>query len=77
MQYTIYIERDQMPDPKKYPDGIAWRSGIIDATTGEEIDSEGDIETFDRAKELLLSTIERLYMFEGIARHARGEDNIQ
>lgn len=76
MKYTIYIERDQFPDPERYPDGIAWRSGILDEN-GEEIDGEGDLETFEEAKRLALSTLDRLYTFEGIGRHVRGEDKIQ
>lgn len=60
MRYTIYIERDQFADPQKYPDGVAWRSGIIDADTGEEIDGEGDIATFEEARQLALDTLARL-----------------
>lgn len=58
-RYTIYIEQDPFADPQKYPDGIAWRSGIIDAS-GEEIDGEGDLPDYDTAKELMLSTLTRL-----------------
>ena len=60
MRYTIYIERDQFPDPERYPDGIAWRSGIIDADTGEEIDGEGDIATYEEARDLAINTLTRL-----------------
>ena len=59
-RYTVYIERDQFPDPERYPDGIAYRSGIIDTDTGEEIDGEGDIETYARARSLALDTLAAL-----------------
>lgn len=59
MKYTIYIERDIFADPQRYPDGQAWRSGIIDEN-GEEIDGEGDIATYEEARELALSTLARL-----------------
>jgi len=59
VRYTIYIERDQFPDPERYPDGIAWRSGIEDEK-GEMIDGEGDLPDYDTARSLVLSTLERL-----------------
>lgn len=59
-RYTIYIELDQFPDPRRYPNGIAYRSGIIDTDTGKELDSQGDIATYDEARDLLLSAISRL-----------------
>ena len=59
MKYTIYIEEDQSPDPQRYPSGIAWRSGILNEE-GEEIDGEGDIATYEDARELLLNTITML-----------------
>lgn len=58
MKYTIYIERDQFTDPKRYPNGIAWRSGIID-DKGEEIDGEGDIATYEEARQLALDIFAR------------------
>lgn len=57
-QYTLYIERDQAADPQRYPDGIAWRSGILDEK-GEEIDGEGDL-SYEQARTLALSTLARL-----------------
>lgn len=59
MQYTIYIERDQFADLQRYPDGIAWRSGIRDEN-GEEIDGEGDIATYEEARDLAINTLTRL-----------------
>lgn len=56
MKYTIYIEREQFPDPERYPDGIAWSSGILDEN-GELVDGEGDIETFARARQLALDAL--------------------
>lgn len=61
MRYIIYIERDDFADPQRYPDGIAWRSGILDADKGEEpIDGSGDIATYAEARDLALSTLARL-----------------
>lgn len=60
MQYIIYVERDQFPDPERYPDGTAYRSGILDADTGEEIDGEGDLPDFETAKSLAMSTLDRM-----------------
>lgn len=59
-RYTIYVELDAFPDPEKYPDGIAYRSGVIDQETGEEIDGQGDIATYEEARQLALSTLEFL-----------------
>lgn len=58
-KYTIYIEREAFPDPKRYSDGIAWHSGILDEDNNE-IDGEGDIATFEEARRLAFSTITRL-----------------
>lgn len=58
-RYTIFIEPEQFPDPEKFPDGIAWSSGILDEN-GELIDGGGDIATYEEAKTLALSTLERL-----------------
>lgn len=63
MRYTIYIERDQFADPERYPDGVAYRSGILDES-GEEIDGEGDIATFEEARALCLDTLARLTKYE-------------
>lgn len=62
IKYTIYIERDQFPDPEKYPDGIAWRSGVINEL-GEEIDGGGDLPTYEEARELVMATLGRLLNF--------------
>lgn len=58
-EYTIYIERDPFADPEQYPDGAAWRSGIKDSE-GVEIDGQGDIATYDEARDLAMSTLDRL-----------------
>lgn len=58
VQYTIYIENDVFADPQLYPDGIAYRSGIMDEN-GVEIDSEGDLPDYAQARELALSTLSR------------------
>lgn len=58
MKYTIYIEKDPFRDPQK-PEGTSWRSGILDEN-GEEIDGEGDIDTYEEARELALNTLARL-----------------
>lgn len=58
-RYTIYIERDAFADTEQYPDGIAWRSGILDEKD-EEIDGEGDIATYEEAEGLAVSTLLRL-----------------
>jgi hypothetical protein len=58
-RYTIYVERDQWPDVQRYPEGIAWRSGILDED-GQEIDGEGDLPDYATARELALSTLSRL-----------------
>ncbi len=57
-RYTVYLEEDQMPDPQKFPNGGAWRSGII-GEDNEEIDGEGDL-TREEAKEKLLSALSNL-----------------
>ena len=59
MQYTLYIERDPQPDLKLYPDGIAYVSGVLDEN-GQLIDGEGNIASYEDARELALSTLERL-----------------
>lgn len=56
---TIYIQLEEFADPERYPDGIAWRSGILDDHQNE-IDGEGDIATYEEAKTLALNTLERL-----------------
>lgn len=57
-RYTIFIEQDDFADPQKHPSGIAWRSGVLDITDGEEvIDQEGDIATYEEAKELALNLL--------------------
>lgn len=58
-RYTVYIERDAFADREKYPDGVAWCSGIMD-DEGELIDGQGDIASYNEARELLLATLERL-----------------
>lgn len=58
-RYTLYIERDQFADPQRYPDGVAWRSGILDEK-GEEVDGEGDLPDYQTAKTLALDTLARL-----------------
>lgn len=58
-RYTPYVERDEFADPQRYPDGIAWRSGVVDER-GHEIDGEGDIATYEEAKRLALDTVARL-----------------
>lgn len=58
MRYIIYIERDPFADPEKYPDGVAYMSGIVDED--EDIDGNGDIATYEEARELALSTLARL-----------------
>lgn len=57
--YIVYVERDQFADPQRFPDGVAWRSGILDEN-GEEIDGQGDIETREEAVLLAVSTLSRL-----------------
>lgn len=60
IQYTIYIEEDLFADPQRYPDGkVAYRSGVRDAN-GTEVDGEGDIATFEEARDLALTTLTRL-----------------
>ena len=59
VQYGIFIELDQFADPKRYPNGIAWRSGVLD-DEGSEIDGEGDIATYEEARRLALDTLTRL-----------------
>ncbi len=57
MKYTIYIELDPFADPQRYPDGIAWRSGVLDHE-GTEIDGQGDLPDFATAKDLAMSTLD-------------------
>lgn len=57
-KYTIYVERDSFPDPQKYPDGVAWRSGILDEK-GEELDGGGDFATYEEARDIALGTLGR------------------
>lgn len=58
-QYTIYIERDPFADPQKYPDGVAWRSGILDEDN-ELVDDEGDLPDYETAKDLVMSALAQL-----------------
>lgn len=58
-RFTVYVERDQFPDPERYPTGIAWRSGILNEL-GEEIDGEGDLPDYNTAAGLALGTLSRL-----------------
>lgn len=59
VQYTLYIEQDQFPDPKRYPDGVAYRSGVLDEK-GEEIDGEGDLPDYETARTLALNALANL-----------------
>lgn len=59
VQYIVYVEPDPWADPERYPDGIAWRSGILDEN-GNEIDGEGDLPDYATAKDLAMSTLSRL-----------------
>lgn len=60
MKYIIYIEPDPSPDPQRYPDGKAWRSGVLldhEEHGTEEIDSEGDLPDYETARDLALNTL--------------------
>ena len=62
-RYTLYIERDAFPDPQRYPDGIAYRSGILDEA-GDEIDGEGDLPDYETVKSLALGALANLIEHE-------------
>lgn len=57
--YTVYVEHDCAPDPKRYPNGVAWRSGVLDVD-GDEVDGEGDLPDRETARGLALDTLARL-----------------
>lgn len=58
-RYTIFIELDPFADLARYPDGVAYTSGVIDSN-GEMVDGQGDIATYEEARELALLTLANL-----------------